>query len=258
MILKVKKDGFIVDTETGECIEEIYFPEYTDEDSRLGKIGGKVYEHGTRQARTEMRMSKFKNNSKWRRLNKIDQSRSRGELNDSMQKTYFREVMSEFHISEHQKKFLYKTVFVRKPRRQEDTMIYLFEAIQEYNIPIRTSEFIKATKEHCPTRCSIIHDRIYSIMRERDYTWVINDILSKLTTLSSEQKIRVFEITRKNFEILKKDFATPITLIGTLTRMAVLRFYKRGDYPPLEWFNVSESIFYQQRKKIKELIKNKS
>jgi len=252
----IKDNGFLVNTENGECMNEVYFRTYTDGEFTREKMNSNVDRiFSSKVNNTRIGMAGFWEDSNWKRLYRMDENLNVQRKTMSKQKVYFRDAMNEFNLSEELRTVLFKDVFIHKPKKLEETMGYLFESIQNNNVQVRTSEFIKFIKKNFRNKRTIILKSLK--WRKRDYFWIVTEILSDIKKLTTEQKARIESITIKNFNILKKDFTMPIVLLGTLTRMAVSKYFSERSIPPMKLFRVSGSAFYRIRKKIMDIVGSK-
>ena len=234
----VKRGGFIVDTETGECMEEVYFEEHID----------KTYENINNERKTKTPIfSKEK-----RRLGMIDRSISDyGERTSLRQKIYFNTFMKSLDLPEGIKGKIYYIVFHRSlPINLYETITRTYDAIIQTNAPVLNKTFIDAIKELFPQKKHEILKRVNFL--NRDYLWICREMLDNIEWV--ENKPELESKICQNFAILSTHFDNKLKLMGVLTRLTLLRMIPKGlSMPDFSVFNLSSATYYTYIKKLKKL-----
>ena len=239
----MKRDGFVVDMETGECLDEIYFDDKNGTFLSLRERETELSKHPRKTLPVG-----FKRQD--RRLHKVDRSEAgRQQLS---QRFYFYNLMDALDLTNGLRDRIYELVFNPTfPNNLYETIPRIYNAIIQCNAPVLNKTFIDKVKELYPMRKFEILKRVRFL--NRYYVWVCREILDQIAGIPADIKYELETKICVNYSVLSKHFDNKLKIMGVLTRLTLLRIKPEEYDLPFNMFNVSEITYYTYLKKLKKL-----
>ena len=165
------------------------------------------------------------------------------------------DVLAEINISMVQKQLILNHVRKLNPRNMKDVFDYFILTIIKFEIPITNKAMLRVLKNYKLGK-KAFDDFKY---KQRDYSWYIWKLLSKIKFLSDEGNAEIYKIVKERYDyVLSKTIGIdPTALIGCLCYHVIRKKYgnrsKKCYVGPkhrhMKFFNIYERIYNNYKKK---------
>lgn len=222
----IEKNGYYVNPENGECLDELVFSK----------------ENIFKRKEPKIKFEKFEN----KLLNSLNSSSTKNQTEKRLKKR-LNDFMAHLNVSPEIKYKIKKYVIQKKPKNYSDLIFLTFKTIYDFNFPITTKELIKNLKKNGFKNKQIIR-RIVKLPL-RDNSWYVVKLLSNINMFSQEEQQRLYNIVKRNYDILSKALNLYSTaFMSTLTYLTIRQNHPKIRLKEIDLNTNNATVTYHRKR----------